>query len=144
MVRIADVLKNQRILSIEADQSVLEASRFMTEFNIGAVPVMRAGELVGIFSERDLMRRVVSAGRSPALTKVAEVMTSRPVVLSPDDSVETAAFAMQEHGFRHLPISQNQKLIGLVSLRDVLLHSVTEKDGEVRMMRQYIGSAPGE
>jgi len=123
MARIADVLKNQRILSIEAEQTVLEASRFMTEFNIGAVPVMRDGELVGIFSERDLMRRVVSAGRSPALTKVAEVMTSRPVVLSPDDSVETAAFAMQEHGFRHLPVCEGKQLRGIISLRDVMVRS---------------------
>ena len=123
MVRIADVLKNQRILSIEADQTALEASRFMTEYNIGAVPVMRDGELVGIFSERDLMRRVVSAGRSPALTKVAEVMTSRPVVLSPDDSVESAACAMQEHGFRHLPVCEGKQLRGIISLRDVLVRS---------------------
>jgi len=120
MTRIADVLNNRRVLSVEAEQSVLEAARYMTEFNIGAVPVLRSGELVGIFSERDIMRRVVSGGRSPAITKVAEVMTPRPLTLSPDDTVEHARFIMLEHGFRHLPVVEEKKLTGIVSLRDVL------------------------
>ena len=120
MTRIADVLNNRRVLSVEAEQSVLEAARYMTEFNIGAVPVLRSGELVGIFSERDIMRRVVSGGRSPAITKVAEVMTPRPLTLSPDDTVEHARFIMLEHGSRHLPVVEEKKLTGIVSLRDVL------------------------
>ena len=120
MTRIAEVLNSRRIFSVEAEQSVLEAARYMTEFNVGAVPVLRSGELAGIFSERDIMRRVVSGGRSPAITKVAEVMTPRPLTLSPDDTVEHARFIMLEHGFRHLPVVEEKKLTGIVSLRDVL------------------------
>jgi CBS domain-containing protein len=120
MTRIAEVLSNRRVLSVEAEQTVLEAARYMTEFNIGAVPVLRAGELVGIFSERDIMRRVVSGGRSPAITTVAEVMTPRPLTLSPDDTLEQARFVMLEHGFRHLPVVAGKQLTGIVSLRDVL------------------------
>ena len=120
MTRIEEVLSNRRVLSVEAEQTVLEAARYMTEFNIGAVPVLRAGELVGIFSERDIMRRVVSGGRSPAITKVAEVMTPRPLTLSPDDTLEQARFIMLEHGFRHLPVVAGKQLTGIVSLRDVL------------------------
>jgi len=121
MARVYDLVKDRRMIySVDANSTVLEAARFMTEHNIGAVPVLRDGELAGIFSERDIMRRVVSGGRSPAITKVAEVMTPRPLTLSPDDTVEHARFIMLEHGFRHLPVVEEKKLTGIVSLRDVL------------------------
>jgi CBS domain-containing protein len=120
MTRIAEVLNNRRIFSVEGEQTVLEAARYMTEFNIGAVPVLRGGELAGIFSERDIMRRVVAGGRSPAFTKVAEVMTPRPFTLSPDDTLEKARFVMLEHGFRHLPVVDGARLAGIISLREVL------------------------
>lgn len=120
MASVADLVKDRRVLSVRADQSVLEAARLMTEFNIGAVPVMRGDDLAGIFSERDLMSRVVAAGRSPAITKIAEVMTPRPLVLSLDDSVDQAAFVMQEHGFRHLVVCEGKALKGIISLRDVM------------------------
>ncbi len=143
-MRIYDLVKDRPTQSIRTDQTVLEAARWMVEHNIGALPVLDAGKLVGIFSERDIMKRVVAESRDPARTRVAEVMTANVVVVSPEDDLESCMLMMKQHGFRHLPISRDQKLIGLVSLRDVLLHSVNEKDGEVRMMRQYIGSAPGE
>ena len=120
MASVADLVKDRRVLSVRADQSVLEAARLMTEFNIGAVPVMRGEDLAGIFSERDIMSRVVAAGRSPAITKIAEVMTPRPLVLSPNDTVEQAAFVMQEHGFRHLVVCEGKVLKGIISLRDVM------------------------
>jgi CBS domain-containing protein len=120
MATVADLVKERRALSVRSDQSVLEAARLMTEFNIGAVPVMRDDEVAGIFSERDLMTRVVAAGRSPAITKVAEAMTARPVVLSPEDSVDQAMFVMQEHGFRHLIVCDGKVLKGVISLRDVM------------------------
>ena len=81
----------------------------------------RDGELVGIFSERDLMRRVVAAGRSPGLTKVSEVMTANPRTVSATETVENCLFLMQENGFRHLPVCEGKKLRGLVSLRDLAL-----------------------
>lgn len=120
MSRVADLVKDRRALSVRSDQSVLEAARLMTEFNIGAVPVMRGDELAGIFSERDIMRRVVAAGRSPATTTVSEVMTARPLVLSPEESVDQALFVMQEHGFRHLVVCDGKDLKGVISLRDVV------------------------
>jgi len=92
----------------------------MTEFNIGALPVLRGDDVAGIFSERDLMTRVVAAGRSPATTTVSEAMTPRPVVLSPNDTVEQALFVMQEHGFRHLVVCDGKTLKGVISLRDVM------------------------
>jgi CBS domain-containing protein len=85
--------------------------------------VLRDGELAGIFSERDVMNRVVAAGRSPGQTRVSEVMTANPQSVKADDSVEHCLFMMKEFGFRHLPIVEGKKLMGLVSLRDLLLRS---------------------
>ncbi len=121
MAKISEILHNQRVLSVDAEQSVIEAVRLMTEFNIGAVPVLRGGELVGIFSERDLMRRVVAGGRSPGMTKVGEVMTAKPKTISADTEIDDCIVLMREAGFRHLPVVEGDKLKGVVSLRDIML-----------------------
>jgi CBS domain-containing protein len=121
MSKIYDLVKDRRIYSIDADQTVVEAARFMMEHNIGALPVLRGGELVGIFSERDIMNRVVAVGRMPGQTRVSEVMTANPRSVSTDETIDNCLFLMREFGFRHLPICEGKQLKGLVSLRDVLL-----------------------
>jgi CBS domain-containing protein len=124
MERIYDLVKDRRMIySVDANSTVLEAARFMMEHNIGAVPVLREGELAGIFSERDVMNRVVAAGRSPGQTRVSEVMTSNPRAVQADDSIDNCLFIMKEFGFRHLPIVEGKKLMGLISLRDILLRT---------------------
>src|SRR6185312_1390764 len=128
MSPIYDLVKNRRVYSIEADQSVLEGARFMMEHKIGAVPVLRNGELVGIFSERDIMNRVVAVGRLPGTTKVSEVMTTNPKAVSIDETVENCLFLMREFGFRHLPITDGKELKGLVSSRDILLRYVSQQE----------------
>ena len=121
MGKISEIMRDARVLSVNADQTVIEAARLMTEFNIGAVPVLRDGVLIGIFSERDLMRRVVADGRSPGLTKVSEVMTSKPQTVSADDDIDECMQLMREAGFRHLPVMEGTKLLGLISLRDIMM-----------------------
>jgi CBS domain-containing protein len=123
MSTIYDLVKDRKIYSIDADKTVVEAARFMMEHNIGALPVLRNGELVGMFSERDIMNRVVAVGRMPGQTKVAEVMTANPRAVHVDETVDNCLFLMREFGFRHLPICEGKELKGLVSLRDVLLKS---------------------
>jgi CBS domain-containing protein len=139
---IRDLLKNQVTVSAEMHQTVLEVAAMMVNRNIGAVPVLKDGRLVGIFSERDLMSRVVVAGKDPAQTSVSEVMTEDPLTVDPKDSLETCMTLMRRHGFRHLPVCEGRDLKGVVSLRDILLHDLDEKDDEVRMMRAYLHSAP--
>jgi len=139
---ISDVIKNQVIVSASGDQSVLEVTRIMVEHNIGAVPVLQEGRLKGIFSERDLMSRVVAAGKDPSRTKVSQVMTEDPLTVKSGDSLETCMTLMKRHGFRHLPVSAGGELKGIISLRDILLHNLDEKDDEVRMMRAYLHSTP--
>ena len=124
MSSVYDLVKDRRLYSIEADRSVLDAARFMMEHNIGALPVLRNGELVGIFSERDIMNRVVAVGRTPGTTKVSEVMTPNPKSVGVDESVDECLFIMREFGFRHMLIAEGKQLKGLVSLRDILMRHV--------------------
>ncbi len=142
MACIYDLIKDQETYRADVSQSVLELAQAMVERNIGAVPVLSDGELVGIFSERDLMRRVVAAGLNPATTRVGEVMTDDPLTVGPREEVETCMVLMRRHGFRHLPICGGKLLKGLVSLRDIMLHDLSEKDHDIRMMRAYIQASP--
>jgi CBS domain-containing protein len=141
MNAICDLVKGREIRSVTSGQVVMDAVKYMVQHHIGAVPVLRHGELVGIFSERDLMVRMVAEGRDATTTLVDAVMTSDPLSVSPQTSFEECMILMKAHGFRHLPICENRKLIGVISLRDLLLHDVEEKDVEVRMMRAYIQQA---
>jgi CBS domain-containing protein len=102
------------------------------EHNVGALPVLRGGELIGILSERDIMNRVVAVGRTPGTTAVSEVMTANPRAVSADESIEECLFIMREFGFRHLPIVEGRELKGLVSLRDVLMHQAVEIERQAR------------
>ncbi len=143
MLTIYELVKDHDTIVAEVGQTVYEVAHAMVERNIGAVPVLQDGQLAGIFSERDLMRRVVVEGRDPRTTRVEEVMTADPFVVCPTTSMEECMVIMRNQGFRHLPICDGKKLKGLVSLRDLLLHDLSEKDDEVRMMRAYIHAVPG-
>jgi CBS domain-containing protein len=141
-MHVYDLINQQETYLADFGQTVLDVARAMVERNIGAVPVIRDGLLVGIFSERDLMRRVVVEGRDPGATRVEVVMTEDPLTVTPDETLETCMVLMRRHGFRHLPVCEGKKLRGIVSLRDILLHDLNEKDHEVRMMRAYIQASP--
>jgi CBS domain-containing protein len=141
-MNICDLISNQDTYGTDANQTVFEVAKAMVSRNIGAVPVLRDGRLVGIFSERDLMSRVVAEGLDPRTTQVAQVMTKDPLTVSRTESVENCMQLMRRHGFRHLPVCDGQCVVAVVSLRDILLHDLTEKVDEVRMMRAYIQASP--
>jgi len=141
-MRICDLIKDQETFQAELGDTVLETVRTMVEQNIGAVPVLHNEKLVGIFSERDLMKRVVAEGRDPRSTCLAEVMTDDPLTIHMSETIENCMALMRRHNFRHLPVCHDGHLVGMVSLRDILLHDLDEKDDEVRMMRAYIHSTP--
>ncbi|SRR6266568_4623813 len=132
MAYVYDLVKNRKVYSLDADRTVLEASRYMMEHNIGAVPVLRDGALVGIFSERDIMNRVVAAGRLPGTTQISEVMTANPKTIGVQETVDNCLFVMREFGFRHLIIVDGKELKGLVSLRDIFLSSLKEQENTTR------------
>src|SRR6201984_702036 len=132
MSTLRELIKDRRLYSVESNRSVLEAARYMMEHNVGALPVLRNGDLAGILSERDVMNRVVAVGRTPGTTAVSEVMTANPRSVSADESVDECLFIMREFGFRHLPIVDGKDLKGLVSLRDILMHQASEMERAAR------------
>src|SRR5215467_5947071 len=132
MTTLRELVKDRRLFSVDAGRTVLEAARYMMEHNVGAVPVVRSGDLVGILSERDIMNRVVAVGRTPGTTDVSEVMTPSPRAVPADETIEECLFIMREFGFRHLPIVDGKELKGLVSLRDVLMHQAAEIERQTR------------
>lgn len=142
MKSVGELLGDRELYFLRPDWSVHKAAHYMAERKIGAVVVIEGERLVGIFSERDLMTRVVLPRRDIVQTKVAEVMTRDLVVASPRDSAEGCMQAMQRGGFRHLPIVDGGKLLGVLSLRELLQRDLEEKDGEVRAMTDYIRYAP--
>ena len=136
MSSLREIVKDRKVYSIDAAGTVLEAARFMMEHNIGALPVVRNGEFAGIFSERDIMNRVVAAGRTPGHTAVSEVMTANPRAVNLDESIDECLFIMHEFGFRHLCIVEGKELRGLVSLRDILMNQA----GEIQRKSQRAAS----
>jgi CBS domain-containing protein len=129
---LRELVKDRKVYSVEATRTVLEAARYMMEHNIGAVPVLRNGDLVGILSERDIMNRVVAVGRTPGTTAVSEVMTANPRTVSADESIDECLFIMREFGFRHVPIVDGKEVKGLVSVRDLLLRQAAEIERQTR------------
>ena len=141
MATIRDLISNRTIHYVQPSQTVFEAASYMVDRNVGAVPVLDDTKLVGIFSERDIMRRVVTEGRNPMTTRIAEVMSTELHTLGPGASSEEAMCLMQDHGVRHLPVCEGSTLVGFLSLRDLLRCHLDEKSGEAEMMRAYIGSS---
>ena len=134
--------KGNNVHVVSRDCSVLAAVEAMSVAHVGALLVMDDSRLAGIFSERDLMSRVVAEGKDPARIPVSQVMTEDPLTVAPNDPLETCLTLMKRHNFRHLPVCAGRELKGIVSLRDILLHDLDEKDDEVRMMRAYLHSTP--
>ena len=132
MTTLRQLVKDRRLYSVKDSNTVLEAARYMMEYNIGAVPVLRDGDLAGILSERDIMNRVVAVGRTPGTTAVSEVMTPNPRAVAADETIDECLFIMREFGFRHLPVVDGKDLKGVVSLRDVLMQQSAELQREAR------------
>ena len=133
MATINDIIKDRRVYSIDAESTVLEAARFMMEHSIGALPVLRNGELAGIFSERDVMNRVVAVGRLPGATRGAAFLTVNPRSVGPNATIEACVLLMKEFGFRHLPVCDGKRLKGLISLRDLLLRDARQPSNPNRI-----------
>jgi CBS domain-containing protein len=117
---VRTVMERRKFLKASPDTLVSKAAKLMAARNVGAVLVVEDGCLVGIFSERDIAFRVVARGLDPQATRLADVMTRAPHTVEPDKPFGHALMVMQENGFRHLPVVQNGKLIGIVSSRSAM------------------------
>jgi CBS domain-containing protein len=138
MATVRELLSNQTIHYVQPEQSVFDAANYMVQCNVGAVPVLDGAKLVGIFSERDIMKRVVTEGRDPMTTRIAEVMTTGVHTVSPTAPCHDAMAMMQEFAVRHLPVCDGSTLVGFLSLRDLLRQKVDETVVEAETLRAYI------
>ncbi len=140
MATVSDILrgKGQDVWAVSPDDTVLSALQVMAEKGIGAVLVLEAGLVRGILSERDYARKVVLQGRSSANTSVKEIMTSRVFAVTPSHTVENCISLMTEKRIRHLPVMDGGKLVGVISIGDVVKMMLTEKSIIIDQLTSYI------
>lgn len=117
---IREIIRQRRVIKATEQTTVTEAARLMKEHRVGAVLVVRKDHLVGIFTERDVVTRVVTENRDPLHTRLADVMTPNPRAMPPDKPFGHALIAMHEQGFRHMPVVDHGRVVGVVSMRDAL------------------------
>lgn len=125
---LRDLCKDRTVHSIHPEASVHQATSLMTAHGVGALPVVHDDRLVGIFTERDLVNRVVTPRLDPELTMVSQVMTANPKVITFEQTLCDALRLMQTHGFRHLPVVDGQSVVGVISLRDIPIEYHLLKD----------------
>jgi len=141
---ISELLRHHGVIVHTSPAStVAQAVDIMAQHNIGSVLIFRENtELLGIFTERDLLHRVVNERRDPATTPVRDVMTEDVVVVSADTPRSDVVDLMNEKHFRHLPIAQDDQLVGVVSLRDVLRFENRQQAFEIEQLREYVLEKP--
>ena len=135
---VPDIIDQQELWTITPQTTVREAARLMAQRRIGAAMVLSEGRLVGVFSERDLAHRVVAGDLDPDTTRVAQVMTGNPVTIGPKDSATDALQLMRSHGFRHLPVVDQGRPVGMVSVRDLYDAVKVELEEDLQERDQYI------
>jgi len=142
MKSIGDIIGDRHTVTVDAHASVSEVARQMAAHNIGAVPVVDDGRLVGIFSERDILTRVVAADRNPLQTPVAAVMSSDLIVAECNEHYEACLARMQQAHVRHLIVLEHGGLAGIASLRDLLTADLDEKSDEITLLNAYVHYIP--
>ena len=141
MSTLRQLLQGARaVIAVPPDAGLPETIAAMVENDISAVAVVDGGALAGIVTERDLVRKAMAAGR--AAQRVGEIMTSEVISVSPADTAEACMALMIEHHVRHLPVLEQGRLVGMLSMRDLVRHVLAEKEFAIREMTNYIAGAP--
>ncbi|MBJ2285218.1 CBS domain-containing protein [Pseudomonas haemolytica] len=143
MKTVAQVLKtkdqkNQDVHTIQWDHTVFEALVRMSEKNVGALPVVKEGTVVGIISERDYARKLILKGLSSVTTRVDDVMSSPVITVDTHKSVEECMKIMTDSHLRHLPVVEDGKLLGLLSIGDLVKEAIAEQADLIKQLEQYI------
>ena len=131
----------QTLLTLGADVSVRQAAKLMAERHIGAVLITADGRLEGIFTERDVLNKIVAPGRDPEAVKLGEVMTRNPDTVSPDATALDTLIRMQTKGYRHVPVVDDGELIGIVSVRDLFNAVKRELEEDIQEREAFIFGA---
>jgi CBS domain-containing protein len=133
--------KGAALWSITPELTVFEAIKLMAEKNIGALLVLSGGKLVGVFTERDYTRKIALQGKKSKETQVREVLSSKIVSVTPQHTVEECMKLMTENRVRHLPVLENEKVTGIVSIGDLVNWTISAQDAAIAQMEQYIAGA---
>ena len=139
MMTIGDVIRDREPYFVRDTATVMDAAEFMTSRNIGAVCVLDGeGRLRGIFSESDLLRRIVLSKQDPAAVPIRDVMSEITVVIECSDTPHEALERMERHGTRHLPVVRDKRWVGMLSMRDIMRVELSEQGDELRLLHEYI------
>ena len=138
LLQIINDKKHKEIISIAPNRPVFDALVILAEYKIGALAVMQDGKLVGIFSERDYAREVILQGRSSKTTLISEVMTAKVISGNPDDLVDKAMALMSEKNIRHLPVMDGDKMIGMLSIGDLVKETIAYQQRLIAELESYI------
>ncbi len=141
MSQVRDIIERRELFFVEEGNSVSAVARRMAELQVGAILVLRGDEIRGVFSERDLMKRVVIAGLDPERTPVAEAMSTAVTTVDELATVEEAMELMKSHNCRHLPVTCGSRVVAFLSMRDVMNYELARKTEEIHHMRAYIHGA---
>lgn len=141
MKTIKELLGGRPLHFVRTGMSVFDVAKFMGLHNIGAVPVLEQSDILtlkGIFSERDLLRRCIAKEIDLRNTAVDEVMTKNVIMIESHDSPDYCIQIMKQENIRHVPIIENQDLIGMISIRDLMVYDLTEKEEKIELLNSYI------
>lgn len=142
MRQIGEIIEGHPLFHVSSTASVRDVARTMSERNIGAIAVLDSGKLVGIFSERDVLTRIVAEGRNPDDTRVDSVMTKDIIVAAPADDINEALQKMHECNCRHLPVVQGGNLVGMISIRDLLQVDDDANRAKATFLRELVTYSP--
>jgi CBS domain-containing protein len=143
MATVRDILvsRDVPVIHVSEQQSVLEAASLMNANRIGCVVVTRGEKVVGIFTERDILTRVVAARRDPAMVQVTEVMSSPVACCTPDTSLDECVSTFTTKRHRHLPVVENGRLVGIISSGDIMARQVREHQTTIMYLKEYMASS---
>ena len=138
LLQVLSDKKHKEIISIAPNRPVFDALVILAEYKIGALAVLEGDKLVGIFSERDYAREVILQGRSSKTTQIVEVMTAKVITGKPDDMVDKTLNLMSEKRFRHLPVMEGDKMIGMLSIGDLVKETIAYQQRLIAELESYI------
>jgi len=142
MKKLRDIMRQGFLFTIQRGATVAEAVRTMAANNVGIVAVLDGDRLVGVFSERDVVRKVVASGLDPARTPVADVMTARLVVADADEDYQSAMSKMDQANIRHLPVVSGERLLSMLSIRDLMRIAIEDRGAEIEYLKEYLYQVP--
>ena len=140
MARIAEILrrKGSDVLKIEASATVFDAIKKIVEHNVGSILVTRDGDVIGIMTERDYLRKIAILGRTSHDTLVEQIMTTPLVYITPETSIEESMAIMTDRRIRHLPVVEDDEVIGVVSIGDLVKFQTQEQGFQIKYLTEYI------